>query len=40
MEFFESVVAATEMNPKKVLGWILKDILGYLKQHNLAVKDR
>ncbi|XP_066489075.1 glutamyl-tRNA(Gln) amidotransferase subunit B, mitochondrial [Tiliqua scincoides] len=39
MEFFEAVIEATEMNPKKVLGWILKYILGYLKHHNLAVKD-
>lgn len=40
MEFFETVVEATKMNPKKALGWILKDVLGYLKQHSLAVKDR
>ncbi|XP_053107946.1 glutamyl-tRNA(Gln) amidotransferase subunit B, mitochondrial isoform X6 [Hemicordylus capensis] len=39
MEFFETVVKATEMNPKKVIGWILKDVLGYLKHHNLEVKE-
>ncbi|XP_062991209.1 glutamyl-tRNA(Gln) amidotransferase subunit B, mitochondrial [Elgaria multicarinata webbii] len=39
MEFFETVVKATEMNPKKVIGWILNDMLGFLKQHSLAVKE-
>ncbi|XP_024063327.2 glutamyl-tRNA(Gln) amidotransferase subunit B, mitochondrial [Terrapene carolina triunguis] len=39
MEFFESVVRQTQMNPKKVIGWILNDMLGYLKQHNLKVKE-
>ncbi|KAJ6668696.1 hypothetical protein lerEdw1_012179 [Lerista edwardsae] len=39
IEFFETVVEATKMNPKKALGWILKDVLGYLRQHSLAVKD-
>ncbi|XP_067407998.1 glutamyl-tRNA(Gln) amidotransferase subunit B, mitochondrial isoform X3 [Emydura macquarii macquarii] len=39
MEFFENVVKRTQMNPKKVIGWILKDMLGYLKQHHLTVKE-
>uniref|UniRef100_A0A8C3SJ65 Glutamyl-tRNA(Gln) amidotransferase subunit B, mitochondrial n=1 Tax=Chelydra serpentina TaxID=8475 RepID=A0A8C3SJ65_CHESE len=39
MEFFENVVRQTQMNPKKVIGWILNDMLGYLKQHNLTVKE-
>ncbi|XP_042323108.1 glutamyl-tRNA(Gln) amidotransferase subunit B, mitochondrial isoform X2 [Sceloporus undulatus] len=39
MEFFEMVVKGTEMNPRKVVGWILTDMLGYLKKHNLAVKE-
>ncbi|XP_054846461.1 glutamyl-tRNA(Gln) amidotransferase subunit B, mitochondrial [Eublepharis macularius] len=39
MEFFETVVTATQMNPRKVIGWILKDMLGYLKQHNLVVEE-
>uniref|UniRef100_A0A8C8R5S9 Glutamyl-tRNA(Gln) amidotransferase subunit B, mitochondrial n=1 Tax=Pelusios castaneus TaxID=367368 RepID=A0A8C8R5S9_9SAUR len=38
-EFFENVVKQTQMNPKKVIGWILNDTLGYLKQHNLTVKE-
>lgn len=39
-EFFESVVKQTQMKPKKVIGWILKDLLSYLKQHSLTVKER
>ncbi|XP_043369068.1 glutamyl-tRNA(Gln) amidotransferase subunit B, mitochondrial isoform X2 [Dermochelys coriacea] len=39
MEFFQNVVRQTQMNPKKVIGWILNDMLGYLKQHNLTVKE-
>ncbi|XP_060634828.2 glutamyl-tRNA(Gln) amidotransferase subunit B, mitochondrial isoform X2 [Anolis sagrei] len=39
MEFFETVLKATEMNPRKVVGWILTDMLGYLKKHNLTIKE-
>ncbi|CAM4547182.1 unnamed protein product [Lepidochelys olivacea] len=39
MEFFQNVVRQTQMNPKKVIGWILNDMLCYLKQHNLTVKE-
>nr|XP_020636986.1 glutamyl-tRNA(Gln) amidotransferase subunit B, mitochondrial [Pogona vitticeps] len=39
MEFFEMVVKTTKMNPKKVVGWILTHMLGYLKQRELAVKE-
>ncbi|KFQ83020.1 hypothetical protein N335_13051, partial [Phaethon lepturus] len=39
-EFFENVVKQTQMKPKKVIGWILKDLLSYLKQHSLTVKER
>uniref|UniRef100_A0A803WAC7 Glutamyl-tRNA(Gln) amidotransferase subunit B, mitochondrial n=1 Tax=Ficedula albicollis TaxID=59894 RepID=A0A803WAC7_FICAL len=38
-EFFESVVKQTQMKPKKVIGWILNDLLSYLKQHSLTVKE-
>ncbi|KAM3671779.1 glutamyl-tRNA(Gln) amidotransferase subunit B, mitochondrial isoform 2-T2 [Ammospiza maritima maritima] len=38
-EFFERVVKQTQMKPKKVIGWILKDLLSYLKQHSLTVKE-
>lgn len=39
-EFFENVVKHTQMKPKKVIGWILNDLLSYLKQHSLTVKER
>ncbi|KAJ7326890.1 hypothetical protein JRQ81_016649 [Phrynocephalus forsythii] len=39
MEFFEAVVKATKMNPQKVIGWILTEMLSYLKQSELAVKE-
>uniref|UniRef100_A0A8D0FYI8 Glutamyl-tRNA(Gln) amidotransferase subunit B, mitochondrial n=1 Tax=Strix occidentalis caurina TaxID=311401 RepID=A0A8D0FYI8_STROC len=38
-EFFEDVIKQTQMKPKKVIGWILKDLLSYLKQHSLKVKE-
>lgn len=39
-EFFENVVKHTQMKPKKVVGWILNDLLSYLNQHSLTVKER
>ncbi|XP_075607808.1 glutamyl-tRNA(Gln) amidotransferase subunit B, mitochondrial isoform X2 [Balearica regulorum gibbericeps] len=38
-EFFENVVKQTQMKPKKVIGWILNDLLSYLKQHSLTLKE-
>uniref|UniRef100_A0A8B9ZRD3 Glutamyl-tRNA(Gln) amidotransferase subunit B, mitochondrial n=2 Tax=Anas TaxID=8835 RepID=A0A8B9ZRD3_9AVES len=38
-EFFENVVKQTQMKPKKVIGWILNDLLSYLKQHSCTVKE-
>uniref|UniRef100_A0A8C4TM28 Glutamyl-tRNA(Gln) amidotransferase subunit B, mitochondrial n=1 Tax=Falco tinnunculus TaxID=100819 RepID=A0A8C4TM28_FALTI len=38
-EFYENVVKQTQMKPKKVIGWILNDLLSYLKQHSLTVKE-
>ncbi|NWR58674.1 GATB amidotransferase, partial [Bucorvus abyssinicus] len=38
-EFFENVVKKTQMKPKKVIGWILNNLLSYLKQHSLTVKE-
>ncbi|XP_075005606.1 glutamyl-tRNA(Gln) amidotransferase subunit B, mitochondrial isoform X4 [Calonectris borealis] len=38
-EFFENVVKQTQMKPKKVIGWILNDLLSYLKQHSLTVEE-
>ncbi|XP_013923974.1 PREDICTED: glutamyl-tRNA(Gln) amidotransferase subunit B, mitochondrial [Thamnophis sirtalis] len=39
MDFFESVVNATEMNPKKVIGWVINNFLSYLKLYNITVKE-
>nr|XP_047927705.1 glutamyl-tRNA(Gln) amidotransferase subunit B, mitochondrial isoform X2 [Anser cygnoides] len=38
-EFFENVLKQTQMKPKKVIGWILNDLLSYLKQHSCTVKE-
>uniref|UniRef100_A0A7M4ENZ8 Glutamyl-tRNA(Gln) amidotransferase subunit B, mitochondrial n=1 Tax=Crocodylus porosus TaxID=8502 RepID=A0A7M4ENZ8_CROPO len=39
MEFFEDVVRETQMNPKKVIGWVISELLGHLKQYDLTVKE-
>uniref|UniRef100_A0A8V0XVC4 Glutamyl-tRNA(Gln) amidotransferase subunit B, mitochondrial n=1 Tax=Gallus gallus TaxID=9031 RepID=A0A8V0XVC4_CHICK len=39
MEFFEDVVKRTQMKPKKVIGWILSDLLSHLKQHSLTANE-
>uniref|UniRef100_A0A8C3LFL4 Glutamyl-tRNA(Gln) amidotransferase subunit B, mitochondrial n=1 Tax=Chrysolophus pictus TaxID=9089 RepID=A0A8C3LFL4_CHRPC len=39
MDFFEDVVKQTQMKPKKVIGWILNDLLSHLKQHSLTAKE-
>lgn len=40
MELFEDVVRETQMNPKKVIGWVISELLGHLKQYDLTVKER
>ncbi|XP_067848204.1 glutamyl-tRNA(Gln) amidotransferase subunit B, mitochondrial isoform X2 [Heptranchias perlo] len=37
VEFFENVVEQTQANPRKVIGWIINDLLALLKQNNLRV---
>ncbi|XP_078397406.1 glutamyl-tRNA(Gln) amidotransferase subunit B, mitochondrial [Cetorhinus maximus] len=37
VQFFETVVEQTQVNPKKVIGWIINDFLALLKQNNLRV---
>ncbi|XP_018420648.1 PREDICTED: glutamyl-tRNA(Gln) amidotransferase subunit B, mitochondrial [Nanorana parkeri] len=37
-EYFESVVRMTRVDPKKIIGWVIKDLLGYLRQENLTIK--
>ncbi|XP_007433478.2 glutamyl-tRNA(Gln) amidotransferase subunit B, mitochondrial [Python bivittatus] len=39
MDFFESVVNATEMKPQKVIGWVINNFLSYLKLYNITVKE-
>lgn len=38
-EFFENVIKATQADPKTVTSWVLNTVLGFLKQHNLTVRD-
>uniref|UniRef100_A0A8C6VPT3 Glutamyl-tRNA(Gln) amidotransferase subunit B, mitochondrial n=1 Tax=Naja naja TaxID=35670 RepID=A0A8C6VPT3_NAJNA len=39
MDFFESVVDATEMKPQKVIGWVINNFISYLKLYNITVKE-
>nr|XP_003476858.1 glutamyl-tRNA(Gln) amidotransferase subunit B, mitochondrial [Cavia porcellus] len=39
LQFFQSVMKETRAEPKKVTSWVLNVLLGYLKQHNLAVNE-
>ncbi|GCB76468.1 hypothetical protein scyTo_0015493 [Scyliorhinus torazame] len=37
VQFFETVIEQTQVNPTKVIGWIINDLLALLKQNNLRV---
>ncbi|KAM3937892.1 glutamyl-tRNA(Gln) amidotransferase subunit B, mitochondrial [Leptodactylus fuscus] len=37
-EYFVSVVKLSNVDPKKIIGWVIKDLLGHLRQQNLTVK--
>ncbi|XP_073432366.1 glutamyl-tRNA(Gln) amidotransferase subunit B, mitochondrial isoform X5 [Dendrobates tinctorius] len=37
-EYFETVVKLSKVDPKKIIGWVIKDLLGHLRQQNLPVK--
>ncbi|XP_056418765.1 glutamyl-tRNA(Gln) amidotransferase subunit B, mitochondrial isoform X1 [Hyla sarda] len=37
-EYFETVVKLSKVNPKKIIGWVIKDLLGHLRQQNLNIK--
>ncbi|MCJ8749065.1 hypothetical protein PDJAM_G00172020 [Pangasius djambal] len=37
MDFFESVVQKTKMEPRKLIGWVIKELMGNLNQQNLKV---
>ncbi|KAM5192254.1 glutamyl-tRNA(Gln) amidotransferase subunit B, mitochondrial [Mantella aurantiaca] len=37
-EYFEAVVRMTGVDPKKIIGWVIKNLLGYLRQENLTIR--
>ncbi|KAG9480051.1 hypothetical protein GDO78_011848 [Eleutherodactylus coqui] len=37
-EYFEAVVKLSNVDPKKIIGWVIKDLLGHLRQQNLTIK--
>ncbi|KAG8453976.1 hypothetical protein GDO86_000559 [Hymenochirus boettgeri] len=37
-EYFETIVTMTSVDPKKIIGWLINDLLGHLRQQNLTVK--
>ncbi|XP_053086916.1 glutamyl-tRNA(Gln) amidotransferase subunit B, mitochondrial isoform X2 [Pangasianodon hypophthalmus] len=37
MDFFESVVQKTKIEPRKLIGWVIKELMGNLNQQNLKV---
>uniref|UniRef100_A0A3Q4AQZ9 Glutamyl-tRNA(Gln) amidotransferase subunit B, mitochondrial n=1 Tax=Mola mola TaxID=94237 RepID=A0A3Q4AQZ9_MOLML len=36
VEYFESVLKVTKMEPRKVIGWVTNDLLGHLKQQDMS----
>ncbi|KAE8630182.1 hypothetical protein XENTR_v10000719 [Xenopus tropicalis] len=37
-EYFQTVVRMTNVDPKKIIGWLINDLLGHLRQQNLTIK--
>ncbi|XP_071977468.1 glutamyl-tRNA(Gln) amidotransferase subunit B, mitochondrial isoform X2 [Engystomops pustulosus] len=37
-EYFEAVTKLSTVDPKKIIGWVIKDLLGYLRLQNLTIK--
>uniref|UniRef100_A0A1A8M5T9 Glutamyl-tRNA(Gln) amidotransferase subunit B, mitochondrial n=2 Tax=Nothobranchius pienaari TaxID=704102 RepID=A0A1A8M5T9_9TELE len=37
MEYFEEVMKATRKEPRKVIGWVMNELLGQLKQQDMSV---
>ncbi|XP_053314710.1 glutamyl-tRNA(Gln) amidotransferase subunit B, mitochondrial [Spea bombifrons] len=37
-DYFQTVVKLTNIDPKKMIGWIIKDLLSHLRLHNLTVQ--
>ncbi|KAF7686905.1 hypothetical protein HF521_015298 [Silurus meridionalis] len=38
IDFFERVVQATVMEPRKLIGWVIKELMGNLNQQNLKIR--
>ncbi|XP_068178031.1 glutamyl-tRNA(Gln) amidotransferase subunit B, mitochondrial [Antennarius striatus] len=37
VEYFEAVLKATQREPRKVIGWVMNELLGHLKQRDMSV---
>uniref|UniRef100_A0A8C4I3R1 Glutamyl-tRNA(Gln) amidotransferase subunit B, mitochondrial n=1 Tax=Dicentrarchus labrax TaxID=13489 RepID=A0A8C4I3R1_DICLA len=37
VDYFEAVLKVTKMGPRKVIGWVIKELLGHLKQQDMSV---
>uniref|UniRef100_A0A8C5QKP9 Glutamyl-tRNA(Gln) amidotransferase subunit B, mitochondrial n=1 Tax=Leptobrachium leishanense TaxID=445787 RepID=A0A8C5QKP9_9ANUR len=37
-DYFQTVVKLAQIHPKKIIGWLIQDLLGHLRSHNLTVK--
>ncbi|XP_056136751.1 glutamyl-tRNA(Gln) amidotransferase subunit B, mitochondrial [Lampris incognitus] len=37
MDYFEAVVKKTKKQPRKVIGWVINELLGHLRQQDLSV---
>lgn len=40
MDYFESVVQMTKAEPRKVIGWVMKELMGNLNLQGLKVAQR
>lgn len=40
MDYFESVVQMTKAEPRKVIGWVMNELMGNLNIQNLKVSQR
>lgn len=40
MDYFESVVKMTKAEPRKVIGWVMNELMGNLNIQNLKVSQR
>ncbi|XP_068606731.1 glutamyl-tRNA(Gln) amidotransferase subunit B, mitochondrial [Brachionichthys hirsutus] len=37
VEYFEALLKATQKEPRKVIGWVMNELLGHLKQRDMSV---